>query len=83
MKSNLFINFDNMCWAKPGRDLNELSRQLALGIATKQDMVCAASILSAYQQMISDTQKKRNHVVKMIRKHSSKNEAGDIDESGN
>jgi len=83
MKSNLFINFDDMCWPKPGGGLSELSRRLGLGIATKQDMLCACSVLAAYQQMINDTQKKRNYVVKMIRKHSFKNEVGAIDENVN
>lgn len=69
MKSKRFgsyVKFDEMVWPLPGPDLEWALRY---GNPTREQILHAASILEAYQQTITDTQKKRNFVFGELQKH--------------
>lgn len=61
--------FDGMAWPAPCEQMGELAWRLtwAQGETTKQDRLLAASIISAYMQMVSDPLKKRQRVVAELR----------------
>jgi len=61
-----WIQFDGMSWPLPDRDLVWV---IAHGKPTKENLLQAASILSAYWQMIFDPVKKRQNVIRKIRAH--------------
>ena len=62
-----FASFDGMTWPVPGWRLDELNYTLRHGVPTRSDLLLAASVLSAYRQMVSDPVRKREFVVRHLR----------------
>jgi hypothetical protein len=60
--------FDEMTWPCPGDRLNRLQWVLRYGTPTKEDLLLAASVLSAYHQMVWDPLAKRQKVIAELRK---------------
>ena len=68
----MFRHFDDMCWPCPCDKMNRLEHTLRYGEPTKEDLVSAASVLSAYVQMVLDPAKKRRKVIAELRKGPGK-----------
>lgn len=68
--SGLYLSFDDMCWPTAGDANAELEWVLRYGTPTKEQLLCAASVLAAYRQMVSDTVEKRQKIVRILREHS-------------
>lgn len=45
----------------------QLERTLRYGNPTRQELLCAASILAAYEQMVADPAKKRERAIAALR----------------
>lgn len=67
-----FASFDGMTWPVPGVRLDELNYTLRHGVPTRSDLLLAASVLSAYRQMVSDPVRKREVVVRRLREAMGK-----------
>lgn len=69
-KQNNYVVFEEptkeMVWPLPDQDLNWTLRY---GNPTREQLLYAASILSAYHQAVVDPQKKRNFVFGELKKH--------------
>lgn len=65
-----FRSFGGMCWPAPSEAMGDLAWRMtwAPGETTKQDRIMAASIISAYMQMVSDPESKRRRVIRELRK---------------
>lgn len=65
---SLFANFDDMCWPQPGEELSAIEWRLRYAQPSKEDLLMAASVISAYSGLvIRKTQKQRNYVCKKLR----------------
>lgn len=64
--SKTYLSFDGMCWPNPD-DPREVEWRLRYGQPTRQDLLCAASFIGAYQQLVNDPQRVRNSKVTRIR----------------
>lgn len=64
-----FHSFDGMCWPLPGERCDDIEWKLryASDSMTREDQLLAASILSAYRQMIFDPHHKRVRVIRELR----------------
>lgn len=71
MESKTYANFDGMVWPLPNDDLEYRLRYAGYPgkdfIFSMEDRLVAASILAAYGQLISISEKQRNFIVKLIR----------------
>lgn len=70
-----FRHFDGMCWPAPGERLGEISWSLryadfaALSSdETKQAQLVAASVIDAYQELIHLPAKRRDAIIRELRK---------------
>ena len=63
-----YMIFDDMTWPKPGEKMGELEWRMRFGTPTKGDLLSAAAIIHAYRKMIFDTQKKRNMIIRELRR---------------
>jgi len=63
----MYRKIDDMVWPQPGEKMNDIEWKLRHGAATKDELMAAASIISAYRQLIADPQKKRNMVIRVLR----------------
>lgn len=59
--------FDDMSWPCPGQRLNEIEHALRYGEPTKSELMVAASVLSAYSDLVRCPQVKRAYVVRRLR----------------
>jgi len=68
-QSENYTTFDSMCWPTPNEKTMEIGWNLryANRELTKTERLIAASIFDAYRQMVTDTQKKRNQVCKVLK----------------
>lgn len=64
----MFRHFNGMCWPCPCERMGELERVLRYGKPTESDLRSAASVLSAYTQMVRDPAKKRQKVIAELRR---------------
>ena len=65
-----WVHFDDMAWPLP-EDGEEPSLNLRLRYGTSivmEDRLCAATVLSAYESLILAPRKKREHVIREIRR---------------
>lgn len=69
--SGAYRHFDTMCWPVPGERISQLAWTLAHSEPTKEDLLVAASVLSAYAHLIKLPQKRRNEIVRELRKGPS------------
>lgn len=57
-----------MAWANPlSRRAGEVQWALTHGVATREDLLAAASLIGAYKQMVMDPREKRQQVVAALR----------------
>jgi hypothetical protein len=66
-----YASFDEMTW--PGHwDADEVEYRLrhAPELATREDLMHAATVMAAYRELINCTAEKRRHVVREIRKQT-------------
>ena len=61
-----FLCFDGMVWPNPN-DPNEVQWRLRYGKPTREDILFAASVMSAYSQLVADPQRRRNEKVRGLR----------------
>lgn len=61
--------FDGMCWPAPCEALSEVAWRLIWqqGEVSRTDRLLAASVISAYRQMIRDPEPKRRKVIRELR----------------
>ena len=67
----IYRHFDGMCWPAQGTALCDLEWTLRYGDSERQRFV-AASVISAYKQLIAMPEKKRNLIIKELRKGPGK-----------
>lgn len=65
--SDLYRHFDGMCWPAKGERLTEIQWQLRYGDPVANRFV-AASIVDAYAALIDMTAKRRNEIIRELRK---------------
>ena len=71
----MYRDFNGMSWPCPCDRMDALEYTLRYGEPTKSDLLLAASVLSAYRQMVRDPVKKRQKVIAELRKRLGKEEA--------
>lgn len=64
-----YLLFDDMCWPTAGAACGDLEWTLRYGEPTRQQLLCAASVLAAYRQMVYDSREKRQRVIHMLKKY--------------
>jgi hypothetical protein len=62
------VKFGQMTWPRYGVYASRLNWLLRYGEPTRSDLLAAAGIIGAYQQMVSDTEKKRRLVIAGLRR---------------
>ena len=77
--SGIFLSFDGMCWPTAGVACADLEWVLRYGEPTKQELLCAASVLAAYRQMVYDGREKRQRVIHMLKKYGTPADAAVLD----
>lgn len=66
---SLFNHFDGMCFPQPGEELYQVNWRLRHGKQTQEDLMVAASVISAYSGLVlNKTQKERNYVCSKLRR---------------
>lgn len=68
--SNYYKHFNGMCWPIPSEDMGELEWRLRYSSITEGEKMVVASVLSAYRELINLPQKKRNEIIKELRKEN-------------
>lgn len=65
----VYRHFDGMCWPVPGKCLNELewATRYASSLTMSERMV-AASVMSAFTELIRLPQRQRNKIIAELRK---------------
>lgn len=56
-----------MTWPCPCVEMDDLEWRLRYGLPSRSDHLVAAGIIGAYKQMVGDTQKKRQMVIRELR----------------
>jgi len=69
-QSGIFKIFGGMTWPSPCERLSEMEWRLRHGIPSRNDMLCAASVMSAYTSLINSSQKHRNDICRILRKEA-------------
>jgi hypothetical protein len=62
-----WAHFDGMAWNAPDASHRDLEWRLRYGAPTKADLLRAASVLAAYDEIIHCPRRKREYVVRQIR----------------
>jgi hypothetical protein len=65
---NCYSAFDDMCWPIPSNELDGLEWRLRYSSPTKSDLLVAASVISAYRDLVGKPRRLREKVVKNIRR---------------
>ena len=66
-KKIIYTHFEGMCWPVPGERMNEVEWTLRHSTPSRIDCLVAASIISAYRQMVGDPEKQRRFNLRHIR----------------
>ena len=66
-KKVIYTHFEGMCWPVPGERMNEIERTMRHSTPSRTDCLVAASIISAYRQMVGDSEKQRRFNLRHIR----------------
>ena len=61
-------HFLGMTWPCPGEEMNDLEWTLRYGTPTRENLLSAAGIIGAYRQMVFDNYKKRQMVIRELRR---------------
>jgi hypothetical protein len=64
-----------MCWPVPGERLGDVAHALAHAVAfeeMKRNMLVATSVIAAYQELIAMPARKRDAIIKELRKGGDK-----------
>lgn len=67
-KTNFYRSFDGMCWPAPSEKMGEISWRATHGTPTRTDLLVAASVMNAYQELIGMSAKRRDKIIKELRK---------------
>lgn len=63
------VHFDGMSWPRPGDDTDpDLEWVMRYAQPSRSDMLRAASIIAAYRELLTCTDRKRRYVIRQIRK---------------
>ena len=66
-----FASFEEMCWPLANEAVGDIGWRLRYGYElTESERLVAASVISAYIQMINDPAEKRNKVIKVLHEAS-------------
>lgn len=65
--SDLYRRWGGMCWPAPGERLDEIGWQLRYGDPVANRFL-AASVVGAYAELIRVTAKRRNEIIRELRK---------------
>lgn len=60
-------HFGGMSWPRPCEEFDEVNWRLRYGTPSRSDLYLAASVLSAYRELIVATEKHRRMVVRTLR----------------
>lgn len=63
-----WARFDTMAWPLPDEAMSDIEWRLRHGAPSKADIMAAASVISAYRQMVFDPETKRRGVIRQLRK---------------
>lgn len=72
--NGMWARFGDMVWPCPVEKIMDIEWRLRYGEPTEEDLLCAASVISAYAAMIWKTQAERNRIIKNIRHVAESNE---------
>jgi hypothetical protein len=64
-----FRHFDGMCWPVPGPALSELDWRLRYAL-NQSDALVAAAVVSAFQELVRLPAKKRDAIIRELRKET-------------
>ena len=67
-KANFYRSFDGMCWPAPCERLGEIEWRARYATPARSDLLMMASVLAAYQELIGMPSKKRDRIIKELRK---------------
>lgn len=67
-RPSVFRSFETMCWPAPCEALGEIGHRLTYDHSDKSDRLVAASVISAYQHLMSMPAKRRDAIVSELRK---------------
>ncbi|GHC72985.1 hypothetical protein GCM10007320_09250 [Pseudorhodoferax aquiterrae] len=66
---SVYRHFDGMCWPAPGKRLNELEWAARYaGQLTMSERLVAASVLSAFTELVRLPERQRNKIIGELRK---------------
>lgn len=75
LKVSAFRHFDGMCWPVPGERLGDCAHALVWDNAASKGMkevqLVGASVIEAYAELIRLPERKRNAIIRELRKGSS------------
>lgn len=63
----MFRKIEDMTWPAPCDALDEVQWTLRFAKPTRSDLLIAAGVMAAYNQMISDSKKKRDMIIRELR----------------
>jgi len=66
-----YRHFQDMVWPTCDNDFSDIEWTLRYSNPSKKELLFAASVMSAYRQLINDPSHKRDKVVKQVRKGSN------------
>lgn len=79
MSAGSFRHFGGMCWPAPGERLSECTHSLVWANSDAKhlqvDRLVAASVITAYQELIRLPAKKRDAIIRELRKGPNNNSA--------
>lgn len=63
-----YRTFDGMCWPVPGESLEEIAWRAIHATPTNTDLLVMSSVVAAYTELIRIPQKRRNEIIRELRK---------------
>lgn len=64
----MFRKIEGMTWPAPSDALDDVQWRLRFSSPTKSDLLVAAGVMAAYNQMVADPKSKRDMIVRELRK---------------
>lgn len=61
------VRFDGMTWPLAGGAIGDLEWRLRYGVASRNDLLVAASVLSAYMALVNRTERDRRLIIRALR----------------
>lgn len=65
--TSYYKHFNGMCWPVASEEMGELEWRLRYSSITEGEKMVVASVMSAYRELLSLPQNKRNEIIKELR----------------